>query len=136
MSKTREQRTKLNTLEWTIYNIIKERSEKGLWTSQIELNELLSKNGFEISLRNTRSHINFIKKNDTIQKIIISSTKLGYKLMSSDEEINYLLKKKIEVLKRLKAIYKDLKRYESNGQCKITFENYERDFVESLLKEK
>ena len=131
----KQERTELNTLEWTIYNIIRERSENGLWTSQKQLNDLLFLKGYRIDLRKTRRHIQFIKKNDKIQKIIMSNSHYGYKLMSSEEELKYLMKKKDEALGRLKRFAKDFKRFKQNNQLKITFGKYEREYVESLIKE-
>lgn len=135
MAKVKSERIELNSLEWTIYNIIKERSERGLWTTQNELNNLLFLKGYEVSMRNTREHIQFIKKNDKIQKIIMSNSKLGYKLMSDEDELKYLESKKKEALGRLKRFWKDYKRFEENGQCKLTFGQYERDHIESLVQQ-
>lgn len=134
--KVKKERVELNSFEWTIYNIIKERSERGLWTSQAELNNLLWLKGYEVSMRNTRTHLQFIKKSDKIQKIIISNSKLGYKLMSDEEELKYLEAKRKEALGRLKRFWEDYKRFENNGQCRLTFGKYEREYIESLVKEK
>ena len=134
--RVRKERVELNSFEWTIYNIIKGRSEQGLWTTQSELNTQLFLKGYDVSTRMTRKHIQFIKKNDKIQKIIMSNTKLGYKLMSDEEELKYLEAKRIEALGRLKRFWKDYKRFEQNGQGKITFGQYEREYIESLVGER
>lgn len=133
--KVKKERVELNSFEWTIYNIIRERSEQGMWTSQTELNTQLFLKGYDVSLRMTRKHLQFIKKNDKIQKIIMSNSKLGYKLMSDEEELKYLLAKKKEALGRLKRFWKDYKRFEQNGQGRIVFGQYEREYIESLVKE-
>lgn len=130
----KKERKELNTLEWTIYNIIRKRSESGLWTTQYELNELLRKEGFEISLREQRKHLTFIRTNDIIQKIILSNTVYGYKLMSDEEEKVYLEKQFISILKKLKRYYKDRDRLELNGQLRLTFGTHERECIESLIK--
>lgn len=129
----RKERVELNSFEWTIYNIIKERSEKGLWTTQAELNQLLFDKGYEVCMRMTRKHIQFIKKNEKIQKIIMSNTKYGYKLMSDEEELKFLEAKRKEALGRLKRFWQDYKRFEQNGQLKLTFGKYEREYIESLV---
>lgn len=137
MANVREKRVRmeLTTFEWTIYNIIKERSEAGMWTTQSELNSLLWLKGYDVSLRMTRKHLQFIKNSDKIQKIIISNSKLGYKLMSDNEELKYLEAKRKEALGRLARFWKDYKRFENNGQCRLTFGQYEREYIESLVKE-
>ena len=135
MKEMKVERTEMNSLEWAIYNFIKDRSEKGLWTTQVELNQHLNNNGYEIGMRNTRKHLLFIRKNEKIQKIILSHTKKGYKLLSDEEERTYIVSKLIEAVDRLKRAKKDLKKLELNGQCKITFGKYERNYIESVLKE-
>ena len=135
MKEMKVERTEMNSLEWAIYNFIKDRSEKGLWTTQVELNQYLNNNGYEIGMRNTRKHLLFIRKNEKIKKIILSHTKKGYKLLSDEEERTYIVSKLIEAVDRLKRAKKDLKKLELNGQCKITFGKYERNYIESVLKE-
>lgn len=135
MTNERIERTEMNSFEWCIYNFIKERSEKGLWTTQVELNEHLIANGYETTMRNTRTHLQFIRKNDKIQKIILSHTKKGYKLLSDEEEERYIVSKLVEAVERLQRAKKDLKKLRQNGQCRITFGKYERNYIESVLKE-
>lgn len=122
---------KLSTIEWEIYNYLKEETMKGNWTSVEKL-----ANRFGIGKRTVRRHINTIRGNDVIQKIIISSFEYGYKIMTSEEEVEYLKNRKNAILKMLKQYYMDVKRVGLNGQCKITFGEYERNVFESLLKEK
>lgn len=120
--------TSLTTLEWNVYNTIKENTQKGMWTS---MKSLAIKYG--VSEREIRRIIMILKDNDNeIHKIILSDHKKGYKLMSNKEEINYLAKKKIHILKMFKRYYKDVKRFNLNNQTKITFGKYERDYFESI----
>ena len=53
--------------------------------------------------------------------------------MSDEEELDYLKKRKISILKMLKQYYKDVNRFNMNNQVKITFGKYERDYIESLI---
>ena len=53
--------------------------------------------------------------------------------MTDEEEIDYLKKRKISILKMLKQYYKDVKRFNMNNQFKITFGKYEREYIESII---
>lgn len=126
-----ENKKELTTIEWNVYNEIKERTLNGEWTSV----EYLSSK-YNVGKRTVRKFVNTIRANDVIQKIIITSFKFGYKLMTDEEQFLYLEKRKIHILKQLKQYYKDVKRYNLNGQYRITFGDYERKIYESLLEEK
>lgn len=125
----------MTNIQWKIYNYIKERSLEGKWTSQKEIRDYLINNNFaeKIGLRTIRRNINEIRKDDTIQKIILTDYSKGYRLMSDEEEIDYLKKRKISILKMLKQYYKDVNRFNMNNQVKITFGKYEREYIESLI---
>lgn len=125
----------MTNIQWRIYNYIKERSIVGEWTSQKEIRDYLKNNGYaeKIGLRTIRRNINEIRKDDTIQKIILTDYSKGYRLMSGEEELDYLKKRKISILKMLKQYYKDVKRFNMNNQVKITFGKYEREYIESLI---
>lgn len=131
--KLNKEKKDLNKVEWKIYNYIKERSMENKWTSQQELVDYLSTININICQRTLRKHINNIRTSETIQKIILTSYKYGYKLMNEEEQRDILIKRKTSILKSLKQINKDIKKYNMNGQTKITFSKYERDFIESLL---
>lgn len=122
-------KTKLTTIEWNVYNTLKNNTQNGKWTS---MRELALING--VSERVLRKIIITLKDSDEIQKIIISDHKLGYKLLSNEKEHDYLDRKKIEILKKLKRYYKDVKRFNLNNQTKITFGKYERDYFESICQ--
>ena len=61
----------LNDVEWKIYNYLKERTEKGLWSSQKDVLEYLDWQGILISSRRLRTHIQNIRKCEMIQKIVL-----------------------------------------------------------------
>lgn len=121
--------------QWFIYNFIKERSKQELWSNQIDIqNHLKEKYDIDISQRTIRRCINSIRKNDLIQKIILTDYKKGYRIMSSTEEDIYLEKRKISILKMLSQYHKDFNRLKLNNQTRIKFSEKERDFIESILK--
>lgn len=121
--------------QWFIYNFIKERSKQELWSNQIDIqNHLKEKYDIDISQRTIRRCINIIRKNDLIQKIILTDYKKGYRIMSSTEEDIYLEKRKISILKMLSQYHKDFNRLKLNNQTRIKFSEKERDFIESILK--
>lgn len=125
----------LGTIEWKVYNFIKERSEKGLWTKQKDIQESVKdNNNVDIGLRQIRKYVSNIRKNDVIQKVILTSYAYGYRLMTDEEQFLTLERRKISLLKSLKQYYKDVRRLNKNNQLRITFTDYERDIIESLLK--
>lgn len=125
----------MTNIQWKIYNYIKERSLEGKWTSQKEIRDYLINNNFaeKIGLRTIRRNINEIRKDDTIQKIILTDYSKGYRLMTDEEELDYLKKRKISILKMLKQYYKDVNRFNMNNQFKIAFGKYEREYIESII---
>lgn len=125
----------LGTIEWKVYNFIKERSEKGLWTKQKDIQESVKdNNNVDIGFRQIRKYVSNIRKNDVIQKVILTSYAYGYRLMTDEEQFLTLERRKISLLKSLKQYYKDVRRLNKNNQLRITFTDYERDIIESLLK--
>ena len=125
----------MTNIQWRIYDFIKERSLEGKWTSQKEIRDYLINNNFaeKRGLRTIRRNINEIRKDDIIQKIILTDYSKGYRLMTDEEELDYLKKRKISILKMLKQYYKDVKRFNMNNQFKITFGKYEREYIESII---
>lgn len=124
----------LSSVEWRIYNYLKERTQNNLWTSQQDLIDYLSNQNINIKKRTLRTYIQNIRKCEIIQKVILTSYTKGYRIMSDEEQYEILLNRKISILKSLKQFHKDRKRLELNGQCKITFDTQEREFIESLLE--
>ncbi len=130
MAKKRKVVNGMNSLDWQIYKFLKKTSEHNVW---IKMNALATM--FNISTREVRKSITRIRENETIQKILISDYSKGYKLMSREEEYQLILKDKYRALKTLKRVWKDIRRYNSNNQMKLTFDTQERDFIEALVKE-
>ena len=87
----------MTNIQWRIYDFIKERSLEGKWTSQKEIRDYLINNGYaeKIGLRTIRRNVHDIRQEDTIQKIILTDYSKGYRLMTDEEEIDYLKKRKI-----------------------------------------
>lgn len=124
----------MDTICWQIYDFIKENTLNGDWVKQEDIQKyLLDKKGVEINKRNIRKKIKEIRECDTIQKIILSDYGKGYRLMSSEEELDYLEKRKISILCMLGRYYKDIERYNTNNQLKITLTKNERNIFESLI---
>lgn len=121
--------TELSTIEWNIYNTIKERSLNNEWTSVATLAEM-----YDCGKRAIRKHVQRIRESSVIQKIIITDYGKGYKLMSDEDEFELLTKTKVKILKQLKRYWKDVERYNLNHQNKITFSKAERDIYESLIE--
>lgn len=127
----------MTSTHWLIYNYIKENSEKNKWTKQIDIQKYLSEEkGLKICMRDIRKKINEIRRDETIQKVILTDYSKGYRMMSDEEEKDYLINRKISILKMLKLCYQDIRRYNMNNQCQIAFTDTERDIYESLLKSK
>lgn len=125
----------MTNIQWRIYDFIKERSFEKKWTSQKEIRDYLINNDYveKIGLRTIRKNIHDIRKDDTIQKIILTDYVKGYRLMTNEEEFDYLKKRKISILKMLKQYYKDVNRFNMNNQFKIAFGKYEREYIESII---
>ena len=119
----------MNSLDWRIYDFLKAKSEKGEW---IKMNDLAAE--FGINARKVRYSITAIREDETIQKVLISDYKKGYKLMSEEDAIYYLEKDKIRGLRTLKRYWLGIKRLSLNNQMKLTFDTHERDVIESLIK--
>ena len=119
----------MTSLDWRIYDFLKAKSEKGEW---IKMNDLAAL--FNTSARQIRHAITRIRENETIQKVLISDYKKGYKLMSEEDALYYLEKDKIRGLRTLKRYWLGIKRLSLNNQMKLTFDTQERDVIESLIK--
>lgn len=119
----------MSKINYEIYNELKSRSEKGLWTSVQYLADLIN-----VSKREIRKKIKKIREDITIQKIILTDYHKGYKLMTDDEEFEFLTREKIKILKQFKRYWLNVERYNHNNQNKITVSEHERNLYVSLLK--
>lgn len=124
----------LSSIEWKIYNYLKERTLEDKWTTQQELIDYLNTVGINVSNKRTiRRYIQNIRNSNVIQKIILTSYSQGYRIMSDVEERKILVERRISILKSLKQCNNDIKKFNLNGQMRITTSKYERDYIESLL---
>lgn len=124
----------LSSIEWKIYNYLKERTLEDKWTTQQELIDYLNTQGINVSNKRTiRRYIQNIRNSNVIQKIILTSYSQGYRIMSDVEERKILVERRISILKSLKQCNNDIKKFNLNGQMRITTSKYERDYIESLL---
>ena len=126
--------TNLSSVEWKIYNFLKDRTLENKWSSQQEVLDYLQTQNIKISAITLRTHIQNIIKCEIIQKVVLTSYKKGYRIMSDEEQYEILLNRKIAILKSLKQFHRDKKRLELDNQMKLTFDTKEREFIESLLK--
>lgn len=84
-----------------------------------------------------RKYIRKIRNDETLQKVICSEpTKNGgYWIANNEEEIKNTLddlyNRAVDMLKTYSSIKKKLT---SDGQERITFSKYERDYIETILK--
>lgn len=131
----------MNTRQWETYNIIKERSLNGNWTSRNELYQWNANypkvKGFfgnSSTARMINEDIYEINESDVVQKIILSNSTKGYRLANENEMVDYFNKRKIEALSKLKHLNKLMKKAGLNNQTRITFTKDERDVIESLLR--
>lgn len=151
------QPTALNTRQWKTYNLIKENTLQGKWTSKKDIidnfkfNPETNINGY---IKNDRKHdlcagvwedIDTINNCPEIEKIIISDGKNNFKLASNQlEAFEYVEKFKNKAIKAL-VRYANLKRkIKADGQGKllsnrnnpIDDESRAREFIETFIYEK
>ena len=120
----------LTSLDYRIYDFLKDNSKAGNWIGMQELADM-----FEITPRQLRYSITRIRKCPMIQKVLVSDYQKGYKFLTTDDEnTEYIKKRKIKALKELKQVYLDIERLNLNGQLKLVFDTQERNFIESLVK--
>ena len=137
----------LTTIDWQIYNILKEQTD---WISQKDLallylqknnyhtayEECLAQSSAEFHNNNpirkviTKS-IRKLNQSNTIQKIILSGGK-GVKIANEEEFDLYIERQMRAVKSKIGRISKIAKKGNRNGQCRITFGKYERDFIEAF----
>ena len=85
-----------------------------------------------------RNYIEEIRQSDVLQKIVCSEAgyKGGYWIATNEEEVNstlnHLYKRAMEMLKTYSIIKN---KYKLDGQYRIKMTKYEKDIIESLIKE-
>ena len=88
-----------NGLKEEVLNIITERSKEGKWTSQ---KFIINSLDVRISDRTLRVIIQTIRADDNTDIVILTDYNKGYKLMSEEDNLKELTKRKISILKSLK----------------------------------
>ena len=116
---------KLNELDLRVYDLIEKASEKGIWFG---MKDLAEQN--DLTPRELRKVITRIKESDEIERIIVSSSK-GYKLLSSENDLQYLKSQKCKILKMLKRYWKDVNRYSKDNHVELAFTNEELRIVKA-----
>lgn len=125
-------RTKAVNLRTNVIEVITERSKQGLWTSQETLIDNLD---VTITSRTLRRIIRDIRDDADNNFIILTDYVKGYKLMTKEDKVEELLKRKIAILKSLKLFYKDVKRLNSHNAYKLKLENDEIEIIKTLIEE-
>nr|DAG18758.1 MAG TPA: hypothetical protein [Caudoviricetes sp.] len=121
-----------NGLREEVLNIITERSKEGKWTSQ---KFIINSLDVRISDRTLRAIIQTIRADDNTDIVILTDYNKGYKLMSEEDNLRELAKRKISILKSLKLYYKDVKRFNAHNNYKLKLEENEIELMKTLIKE-
>lgn len=121
-----------NGLKEEVLNIITERSKEGKWTSQ---KFIINSLDVRISDRTLRVIIQTIRADDNTDIVILTDYNKGYKLMSEEDNLKELTKRKISILKSLKLYYKDVKRFNTHNNYKLKLEENEVELMKTLIKE-
>lgn len=140
---TMERMKELNSRQFVLYQYLKLRSEKGLWTKRERILEDLSEYYhynpkkslyYNEAAKHLTQDIKAINDSFLIQKIILSNAYRGIKIANEEEAAVYLEKEKIAILNKFKGYYNKLRKMKADGQLRLTF-NYERDIIEAFIKE-
>lgn len=115
-----------------IIAILKSESIKGHYIKQQEIIDRLD---YELKPRMVRKYIHEIREDLENSLIILTDYTKGYKLMSEEDTIDVLTKRKKALLKSLKLYYKDVQRFKENNNFKITLEDDEVELMKTLMKE-
>ena len=115
-----------------VLNIITERSKEGKWTSQ---KFIINSLDVRISDRTLRAIIQTIRADDNTDIVILTDYNKGYKLMSEEDNLMELTKRKISILKSLKLYYKDVKRFNAHNNYKLKLEENEVELMKTLIEE-
>lgn len=121
-----------NGLREEFLNIITERSKEGKWTSQ---KFIINSLDVRISDRTLRAIIQTIRADDNTDIVILTDYNKGYKLMSEEDNLRELTKRKISILKSLKLYYKDVRRFNAHNNYKLKLEENEIELMKTLIEE-
>ena len=124
----------LSSLDYNLYVYLKNNAVG--YSKRVKSSILMKK--FNIDDNKTlRKHIQKIRNDETLQKIVCSESGKngGYWIANNEQEIqdtlDHLYKRAMEMLKTYNAIKK---KAQNDGQYRIKFSKYERDHIESVLK--
>lgn len=127
-----------------LYKFLMERGD--VWTQQWYIASCIPEYGYDykkedvLLFHDTAARIQMtldvraINENDEVEKIIISS-KRGIKLANNEEFDRHIRKEIMSVVRRLMRAKRKAEKGALNNQYKITFDKYERDYIEAFLSE-
>lgn len=126
----------LTPRQWQLYKYLKEHYQPNIFIEKKELAKALGYAWNDKSDRNGRdieSDVMALRESDTIQKIIVSSSK-GYKIANEQECKDYLSKDWINIMKELKRHNVLRRKAKRHKQMRIVW-NSERDTIEAFMED-
>jgi hypothetical protein len=126
----------LTTRQWDLYNFLKNNYDEEIYIPKSEIVKYVF--GYQVKEDETRFcrdiefDVRAINENETIQKIIVSSSK-GYKIGTPQQVHDYLWSRENEAKRSLVLTYKLRHKAELNGQFRLQFGKSERNVIESYL---
>ena len=130
LNKMQKEKSELTTREWELYKLLKEKAVGK--QNQIKGIDIINEHIGYTCTPDIRTSIAKMK-NSYVIKRIICATNNGYYLAQTEEEaIEYLQADRKRYKKGLKANYNQVKKLRLNGQGRITFGKYEREYIQSI----
>lgn len=130
----------LITRQWKLYEYLKNNKDR--YVENKEIYEALKEYypplipGQPFNNSNARRIITddklVLKNSDRIHYLIITNSK-GTKLISKEEELNYLRRERSSTLKKLRTISKQLYKAQHHKQTRLTWNN-EKDTIEAIIE--
>ena len=124
----------LCSLDYKMYEYLKKNATG--YSKRVKSSTLMKE--FNIKDNKTlRQHIQNIRNDEILQKIVCSEAGKngGYWIANNEQEIEetleHLYKRAMEMLKTYSSIKRKAK---LNGQYRIKFSKYEREYIESVMK--
>lgn len=124
----------LSNLDYRIYDYLKKNAVG--YSKRVKSSKLM--NEFNINDNKTlRKHIQDIRQDETLQKIICSESGQhgGYWIANNEKEVqetlDHLYKRSMEMLKTYSMIKKKAM---LNNQYRIKFTKYEKEIIQSIMK--
>lgn len=146
------QQTKLNTRQWALYNLIKQRTLEGVRTTCADICEALPEH-YQLNKNQTHHYSNCpviykdceeLNLSSEIEKVIITDNNDFHIAKSEEEAMEYAVKLAKRAAHRFKRYWAIADKCAKDGQGKlvschgdeITEESNARRFVEAFLEEK